>query len=118
MEALALRTRMNKWMWTWVSQTSLPLLQPPLLLLALTGLIGAMTDETAATKLQETMEEVGRTMIVTVMVGDLGMINACTAMTCTLVPVGVGSDDKLILFRHLTPITNINVCLLLSLLPD
>lgn len=100
MEALALKTKMNKWMWTWGSRTSLPLLRPPLLLLALTALIGAMTEETAATKLQETMAEVGRTMIVIEMAGDPGTISACTATTYTLVLVGVDSDDKLVLIKH------------------
>ena len=91
---------MNKWMWTWASRTSLPLLRPPSLLLALTDLIGAMTEGMAATKLQEIMAEVGRTMIVIEMAGDPGTISACTATTYTLVLVGVDSDDGLVLSEH------------------
>ena len=91
---------MSKWTWTWVYRTSLPLLRPPLLLLALTGLIGVMADETVATKLLETMDEVDRTMIVIEMTGDPGTISVCTAMTYTLVPVGVGSDDRSVLCKH------------------
>ena len=83
-----------------MSPKSLPLLRPLLLLLALTGLIGAMTDETAAMKLQETMDEAERTMIVIEMAGDPGMINACIAMICILGPVGVGSDERLVLCKY------------------
>ena len=46
------------------------------------------------------MDEVDHTMIVIEMAGDPGTISACTAMTYTLVPVGVGSDDRLILCKH------------------
>ena len=60
-----------------------------------------MTDETAATKLQETTDEVERTMIVIEMAGDPGTINACTAMIYTLGPGGGGSDERLILRKHL-----------------
>ena len=79
---------------------NLPLLRPLLLLLALTGLTGAMTEEMVATKLQETMEEVGRTMIGIEMAGDPETISVCIAMTYTLVLVGVDSDDRLVLCEH------------------